>query len=50
MPLWLAVFDLDFTVWAPEMFELWGPPSLTVIGKQQDLDPQVLKEASLVRT
>ena len=46
MPLLrLAVFDLDFTVWQPEMYELWGPPSLTSIDNHQDLDPQVLKEA-----
>ena len=24
----LAVFDLDFTVWKPEMYELHGPPKL----------------------
>jgi hypothetical protein len=24
--LQLAVFDLDFTVWEPEMYQLWGEP------------------------
>lgn len=24
----LAVFDLDYTVWQPEMYQLWGPPKL----------------------
>lgn len=45
MPLRLAVFDLDFTVWSPEMYQLWGPPTLSSIDKHEDLDPQVLKEA-----
>jgi len=45
MPLRLAVFDLDFTVWSPEMYELWGSPTLTSIDKLKNLDLQVLKEA-----
>jgi hypothetical protein len=28
MPLQLAVFDLDYTVWQPEMYQLWGEPRL----------------------
>lgn len=24
----LAVFDLDYTVWKPEMYQIWGPPKL----------------------
>jgi hypothetical protein len=24
----LAVFDLDYTVWQPEMYQLYGPPKL----------------------
>lgn len=24
----LAVFDLDYTIWRPEMYQLWGPPQL----------------------
>ena len=25
----LAVFDLDYTIWKPEMYQLYGPPKLT---------------------
>ena len=25
----LAVFDLDYTVWKPEMYQLYGSPRLT---------------------
>ncbi len=25
-PLRLAVFDLDYTVWKPEMYQIYGPP------------------------
>mmetsp|Transcript_26195 Transcript_26195/g.37558 ORF Transcript_26195/g.37558 Transcript_26195/m.37558 type:complete len:196 (+) Transcript_26195:63-650(+) len=27
-PLLLAVFDLDYTIWDPEMYQIHGPPSL----------------------
>jgi len=26
--LQLAVFDLDYTVWQPEMYQIYGPPKL----------------------
>ena len=28
MLMQLAVFDLDYTVWQPEMYQLHGPPKL----------------------
>lgn len=31
MRLALAIFDLDYTIWQPEMYELRGPPSLISI-------------------
>lgn len=27
-PLRLAVFDLDYTIWDPEMYQIHGPPAL----------------------
>jgi hypothetical protein len=40
----LAVFDLDYTVWQPEMYQLSGPPTLTPIDKHPKLSPILLKE------
>ena len=31
MFLQLAVFDLDFTIWQPEMYQIYGPPKLTAL-------------------
>ena len=31
----LAVFDLDYTIWKPEMYQLSGTPKLTPISKLQ---------------
>jgi len=28
----LAVFDLDYTIWQPEMYQLYGRPTLVPIG------------------
>jgi hypothetical protein len=45
----LAVFDLDYTLWRPEMYQLNGPPHLTPIEKVKTrklkLSPAMLKEA-----
>jgi phosphoserine phosphatase len=27
----LAIFDLDYTIWKPEMYQLQGPPRLVAI-------------------
>lgn len=27
-PLLLAVFDLDYTIWEPEMYQIHGPPKI----------------------
>lgn len=29
-PLLLAVFDLDYTIWHPEMYQINGPPGLVM--------------------
>jgi len=42
----LAIFDLDYTVWQPEMYQLHGPPRLTPIEPKHSkkLPPAALKE------
>ena len=37
MFLQLAVFDLDFTIWQPEMYQIHGPPKLTSL---KSLEPK----------
>jgi len=46
-PLRLAVFDLDYTIWKPEMYQIAGPPKLTEINdpKNRRITPAVLEEA-----
>lgn len=49
--LQLAVFDLDYTVWKPEMYQLYGPPSLIPIEslkKKKRPSAAVLKEARTI--
>ena len=41
----LAVFDLDYTVWQPEMYQLWGPPKLVKVKSSDGWSASVLKEA-----
>lgn len=42
----LAVFDLDYTVWQPEMFQLHGPPRLVEASQTKRKFPsEVLQEA-----
>jgi len=36
MLLQLVVFDLDYTVWQPEMYQINGPPKLTSIPPNQE--------------
>ena len=49
----LAVFDLDYTIWQPEMYQLYGAPKLTEIDSQQHnkrrLSPEVLEEARTMK-
>lgn len=47
-PLRLAVFDLDYTIWQPEMYQLSGPgPKLTLADSKynKELSAGVLSEA-----
>lgn len=42
----LAVFDLDYTIWQPEMYQLYGPPKLKPVSsvRQNKLSPKILAE------
>lgn len=31
----LAIFDLDYTIWQPEMYQLYGTPKLTPVSSIQ---------------
>ena len=50
-PLRLAVFDLDFTIWRPEMYQLDGAPKLTEIDSKNNrkLSAQILEEARTIK-
>ena len=39
----LAVFDLDYTVWQPEMYQLYSKPQLTKPSK--NMSAQIRREA-----
>ena len=43
----LAVFDLDYTIWQPEMYQLYSCPKLTPIDSKYNkrLSSNVLREA-----
>jgi hypothetical protein len=41
----LVVFDLDYTIWQPEMYQLNGAPKLTPITSLGKLSDSVLQEA-----
>ena len=43
----LVVFDLDYTVWQPEMYQLWGEPKLTEPSKK--ISEKVLREAKTTK-
>lgn len=47
----LAVFDLDYTIWQPEMYQLSGIPKLTEVDSKQNkkLSATVLQEARTIR-
>lgn len=51
-PLRLAVFDLDFTIWRPEMYQLNGAPKLTEIDSKNNrkLSAKILEEARTIKT
>lgn len=46
----LAIFDLDYTIWQPEMYQLWGAPKLTPLAKgKKKLEAHVLREARTIK-
>ena len=46
-PLRLVVFDLDYTIWQPEMYQLYGAPTLTSVDSKYNkrLSEEILNEA-----
>jgi Acid Phosphatase len=47
----LVVFDLDYTIWQPEMYQLYSAPKLRPIDPKTDrrLSPSVLEEARTIK-
>lgn len=47
----LAVFDLDYTIWRPEMYQLSGTPKLEPLSspRLKNLSKNVLEEARTVK-
>jgi hypothetical protein len=43
----LAVFDLDYTVWQPEMYQLYSKPELTEPSK--NMSAQIRREAKTTK-
>lgn len=42
----LAIFDLDYTLWSPEMNKLKGPPKLFPVAKlPKNIAPDILMKA-----
>lgn len=48
--LQLVVFDLDFCVWKPEMYQLRGPPTLTNLKSIQPKQPRKRKANKQIHT
>lgn len=40
----LCIFDLDYTVWQPEMYQLWGQPKLVPVSKVKGISERVLEQ------
>lgn len=36
----LAVFDLDYTVWDPEMYQIYGPPKLQLVPTKEEIEEE----------
>ncbi len=48
--LQLVVFDLDFCVWKPEMYQLRGPPTLTNLKSIEPKLPRKRKKNSIIQS
>lgn len=48
----LAIFDLDYTIWQPEMYQLYGKPRLTPLEKNNRatrMSPLELRESRTIK-
>ena len=44
MFLQLAVFDLDYTIWEPEMYQINGPPKLTEVESSTNSEKKIVTD------
>jgi hypothetical protein len=46
----LVVFDLDYTIWQPEMYQLYGPPTLKPASSvRQSFSSKILTEMKTIK-